>query len=187
MDEPCFEIQCSYEAVETVIDHILEKTGIGNGRQWKVLGCDGLPSRIVQDVHCSTDCAREFCDVSEFKNHVRDFEHSNEITANHCRKYKDIIMIPGLGHYKINMTKALCKLLWNVGLADLAKMLGFVSPKALASCQSCTSWYICNNLEQNIYTFSHLTQNYVNKSPQELANPSDILTCHDRGNYLYIR
>jgi hypothetical protein len=40
------------------------------------------------------------------------------------------------------MTKALFKLLWDIGLVDLAKMLGFRSPKALAACQSASGMYI---------------------------------------------
>lgn len=44
------------------------------------------------------------------------------------------------------MMKGLFRLLWNVILEDLAKMLGFNSPKALASCMSASdhhkSWQI---------------------------------------------
>lgn len=55
----------------------------------------------------------------------------------HCGKLKtNFYSIAGHGHFEINMTKALFKLLWELCLVDLAKMLGFKSPKALASCQS---------------------------------------------------
>ncbi|XP_071138418.1 uncharacterized protein [Mytilus edulis] len=58
-------------------------------------------------------------------------------------KYNNILLLPGPGHYEINMVKALFKLLWDVGLLDLAKMLGFVSIKALQACQDHhKSWQI---------------------------------------------
>lgn len=43
----------------------------------------------------------------------------------------------GLGHYEINMTKALFPLLWDIALVDLAK-LGFNSSKEQAACKSAT-------------------------------------------------
>jgi len=53
-----------------------------------------------------------------------------------------ILFFVGLGHYEINMVKALFKLLWQVGIQDLGKMLGFRSPKALATCESASGMYI---------------------------------------------
>lgn len=44
----------------------------------------------------------------------------------------------GLGHYEMNMTKALFPLLWDIALVDLAKLLGFNSSKEQASCKSAT-------------------------------------------------
>lgn len=48
----------------------------------------------------------------------------------------------GLGHYEINMTKALFPLLWDIALVDLAKLLGFNSSKEQAFCKSATG--TCN-------------------------------------------
>lgn len=42
----------------------------------------------------------------------------------------------GHGLFEINMVKAMFKPLWEIILQDLAKILGFRSPKALAACQS---------------------------------------------------
>ncbi|XP_062568018.1 uncharacterized protein LOC134230270 [Saccostrea cucullata] len=76
----------------------------GGCRRWTVIGCDGLPYLIASRV-------------------IR--EHSD---------LQDILLQPGLGHFEMNMTKAIIKLIWNVVGEDLAKMLGYRSPKALQAC-----------------------------------------------------
>lgn len=48
----------------------------------------------------------------------------------------------GLSQCKINMTKALFRLLWDIALVDLAKLLGFNSSKEQAFCKSATG--TCN-------------------------------------------
>ena len=55
-----------------------------------------------------------------------------------CKKYGKVLLLPGLGHMEINLTKAMFKLLWKVVIKDLALMLGWRSIKALTSCETCT-------------------------------------------------
>ena len=71
-----------------------------------IIGCDGLPYLL------STRLLEE---------------HEN---------LHHILLQPGLGHFEINMTKACFRLLWDVGLSELGKMLGFNSIKAQSACKS---------------------------------------------------
>ncbi len=43
-----------------------------------------------------------------------------------------LLLVPGPGHYEMNDVKALFKLLWPIGLENLAKLVGFKSEKAPA-------------------------------------------------------
>ena len=83
---------------------------------------------------CPT-CNELFKTREVFINHVKDHPTDD---INNCKKYGNIILLPGLGHMEINLTKALFKLLWNVLLKDLALMLGWKSIKALTSCEKCS-------------------------------------------------
>ncbi|XP_062594161.1 uncharacterized protein LOC134255654 [Saccostrea cucullata] len=148
--DPCFENPCSYEALEKVFDYILSKTEVGEGRSWTIVGCDGLPytlgCRTIDSVCRCRECEMEFTSVEEFEKHKILFDHEKCSNINGCLKYLDIIMVPGLGHFEMNMLKAAFRLLWDVILVDLAVILGFHSPKALASCMTATdhhkSWQI---------------------------------------------
>ncbi|XP_069134290.1 uncharacterized protein [Argopecten irradians] len=83
----------------------LKQTAIAHDRHWTIIGCDGLPYHLASKV----------------------------IDAN--EELHDILLQPGLGHYEINLTKAFIKLTWDVVGEDLAKMLGFRTPKALNACK----------------------------------------------------
>ncbi|XP_052075429.1 uncharacterized protein LOC127712863 [Mytilus californianus] len=179
--DPCFENPCSYESVEKVFDHIRDLTGLTDNskvRQWTMLGCDGLPytlgSRTIENVSVCQDCKMEFDEEANFKDHIKQNDHCKELSANDCRKYNNIVMIPGLGHYEINMVKVLIKLLWDIAVFDLAKMLGFHSPKALQSFQNAgdhhKSW-------QSLMIFMHsmaqeLLVPYCRQEVKKNANPS---------------
>ena len=86
------------------------------GKEWCIAGCDGLPYLLG---------SRILAEKGDLQN---------------------VFLVPGLGHYEINMTRCAFKLLWDVVLEDLAKMLGFKSPPALESCHKCSdhhkSWQI---------------------------------------------
>ncbi|XP_062603684.1 uncharacterized protein LOC134265484 [Saccostrea cucullata] len=177
MGEPCFENPCSYEAVEKVLQHILEEADVGARREWTVIGCDGLPftlaSRIIENTFVCPHCTMEFMDEADFDEHRSNYKHANNDSKQKCRKYNNIVMIPGLGHYEINMTKALFRLLWDIALVDLAKLLGFQSPKAQASCKSANdhhkSWQILTIFMEAMS--SELLTTYI-KDTRESSPPS---------------
>ena len=77
-------------------------------REWTIVGCDGLPFVLGSRIISKT-------------NHLQ-----------------NILLLPGLGHYEINMVKCIFKLMWDPVIEDLAKLLGFKSVKALTSCQKCS-------------------------------------------------
>ena len=74
-------------------------------RRWSVIGCDGLPYILGTRLI------------------------DNDVNL------QNILLMPGLGHFEINMVRSSFKLLWTVILQDAADMLGFRSDKAKASCR----------------------------------------------------
>ena len=104
--EPSFQNPCSYDSVNSVLIHLLRLTSVGNDRKWTDIGCDGLPYLLA----------------------------SRLLDKNHNLQH--ILLQPGLGHFEINMTKACFRLLWDVALSELGKMLGFNSIKAQSACKS---------------------------------------------------
>lgn len=85
--------------------YYIQATSIGDQRQWTIIGCDGLPYALG----------------------------SRLIEKN--PNLQHILLMPGLGHYEINMTRGSFKLLWDVCLKELGIMLGFKSLKAQFACQ----------------------------------------------------
>lgn len=133
--EPIMVNPCSYQSVEIVLDNLVHQL-IKDGREWCIVGCDGLPyilaSKIIQNyVHC-LECQKKFKMVDEFNVHNR-IVHNNK--AHFQKTYQHIVLIPGLGHFEINSVKALFKLEWNILLLHMAKMLGLTSVRALTYCE----------------------------------------------------
>ena len=133
--DPIMVNPCSYASLVTVLDNITTKCN----REWVVIGCDGLPyilcSRIIDNYYVCPTCHELFKKKELFFNHVK-VHPVDEIGE--CKKYGKVLLLPGLGHMEINLTKAMFKLLWKVVLKDLALMLGWRSIKALTSCEKCT-------------------------------------------------
>lgn len=73
-----------------------------------------------------------------------------------CFYYDIDKIIAGHGQFEINMTKAMFKLLW-----DLAKMLGFISLKALAECQSASGIIVCNILNKTYQSIHIVIKLYI--------------------------
>ena len=106
---PIFLNPCSYRAVQDVLLRLKD----GNchnlsQRVWSMIGCDGLPY-VLGSRLIEQDAALQ-----------------------------DIYLIPGLGHFEINMAKSCFKLLWDVILSDIANVMGYKSTKALTACKKCT-------------------------------------------------
>ena len=137
---------CSYDSVSKVMSHIDENSD----RAWNIIGCDGLPyllcSRLIERSHTCPRCSLQFKSKPEFETHLNINHRNSDINVNTCRSFGNFLLIPGLGHYEINYTKAMFLLLWTVILVDLAKLLGFRSIKALVACEAATnhhkSWQI---------------------------------------------
>ena len=133
--DPVMVNPCSYNSLETVMDDIVAKCD----REWVLIGCDGLPyvlcSKIVDNYHLCPTCSELFKKKDLFLKHLNVHPVDD---VNKCRKYGNILLLPGLGHMEINLTKAMFKLLWKVVLKDLAVMLGWKSIKALTACEKCT-------------------------------------------------
>ena len=74
--------------------HVSSETGLGEGREWGVLGCDGLPYLLA----------------------------ARSIDKNDALKH--ILMLPGHGHFEMNIQKCIVKLLWDVCYKELCKING---------------------------------------------------------------
>ena len=65
-------------------------------------GCDGLPyvlvlgSRLKDTFFNCLDCDREFVCHDEFQEHKKDHQHCQQIPLEECRKYNNIVLIPGM-------------------------------------------------------------------------------------------
>ena len=121
---------CSSASLEIVLDSILEKCN----REWVVIGCDGLPfllcSKMIDNYLTCQTCEELSKKKDAFVNHTITHPTDN---VNFCKKYGNILLIPGLGHIEINLTKAFFKLLWNVILKEFVIMLGWKTIKALTA------------------------------------------------------
>ena len=106
--KPIFLNPCSYRAVDAVLQNLKDSNCEENDRKWTMIGCDGLPYVLGSRLI--------------------------EKDAN----LQDIFLIPGLGHFEMNMTKSCFKLLWNVILEDIAEVMGYTSTRAKTACQKCT-------------------------------------------------
>ncbi|XP_062592407.1 uncharacterized protein LOC134253831 [Saccostrea cucullata] len=177
MGEPCFQNPCSYDAIDEVFSHISDLTMAGD-RKWTILGCDALPytlgSRLIESSFLCPTCHREFLDAQGFQKHQEDSEHATNARLEDCKKFKNVLLIPGLGHYEINMVKCIFGFLWKVAFEDLGKMLGFKSATALASLRACAdhhkSW-------QTLQIFLHamseeLITPYVRHCKSDNLHPS---------------
>jgi len=106
--QPILVNPCSYKSLETVLDTIVAKTE----KQWVAIGCDGLPfslcSKMIENYFICPHCNESFTKKVQFINHIN--QENLDIEIENCKKYKNILLIPGMGHIDINNTKALFKL-----------------------------------------------------------------------------
>jgi len=104
------------------------------------IGCGGLLfslySKMIKHYFICHHCNESFTKKVQFQHHIHQENHDIDIEK--CNKYKNILLIPGMGHIDINNTKALFKLMWQPCIKNLAILLGWKSPKALTLCEHCT-------------------------------------------------
>lgn len=81
----------------------------------------------------------QFDSKTDFEKHIVSNHLNSDLEVKDCKTYGGILLIPGPGHCEINYIKVIFKSLWTIILIDLAKLLGYRSVKALASCESVSS------------------------------------------------
>ena len=144
--DPIDRNPCSYKSV----GEVLKQIHTDSGREWVVVGCDGLPyilgTRLIDNTYSCTNCEYECSSELQLNEHINENHELENVDVKACKTFGRILLVPGLGHFEINYIKAIFKLLWTVIFIDLAKLLGYRSIKALASCESATnhhkSWQI---------------------------------------------
>ncbi len=102
-------------------------------RHWTIVGGDGIPYVLGQRLR-------------------ENYDH-----------LKNLLLLPGPGHFEINFVKALFKLLWPVGLQTLVKFAGYRTDKALPWARLC------------IY-FESVAQILLQQYVEYDHNPSQILS-----------
>ena len=107
--DPVMVNPCSYQSLVTVLDNILEKSTT----KWVAIGCDGLPynlcSKMIDNYYKCPHCSETYTNILAFQHHLQQLDIICE--RKECRKYHNILLLPGFGHFDINITKALFKLL----------------------------------------------------------------------------
>ncbi|XP_061166699.1 uncharacterized protein LOC133175604 [Saccostrea echinata] len=105
--EPIFENPCSYEAVEKVLDHLMEEAKVGDARRWTAVGCDGLPyilaSRLIEEIFICPLCRRQYDGRAEFLSHINETHHTDN--SEDGRKYKDVLMLTGMHGFHVHKIK----------------------------------------------------------------------------------
>lgn len=47
------------------------------------------------------DCGMEFIDEPDFKENIKNYDHARNIDIEKCRKYNDIVMLPGTYFFEL--------------------------------------------------------------------------------------
>lgn len=48
------------------------------------------------------DCGMDFMDEPDFMDHIKNYDHALNIDTDKCRKYNDIVMLPGTSIVKLS-------------------------------------------------------------------------------------
>ena len=122
----------------------ISTTSNQDGRKWNVIGCDGLPYVLASRL------------------------------IDNDRNLQNIVMSPGQGHFEINMTRAMFKLLWDPILKDVADLLNFKSPKAKEACRKAYDHHKAWQMLTILFfgTCDELLTTYIRDSMTSGTNPS---------------
>jgi len=78
--------------------------------------------------------------------HMTQNHNGCDVSRNSERKYEDIFLRAGNGHYEINLVRSIMSNFFDIYIEDVAKLLGFKTPKSLEYCKSAAdhhkSWQI---------------------------------------------
>lgn len=91
---------------------------------------------MVETTYCCPVCSLSIRDKQPFRSHALQEHHvSMDGDLKQHMRFSHVLLVPGYGHVEINAVRALFKLGWAPLLEDVAKLLGFVSPKSLLYCR----------------------------------------------------
>ncbi|CAC5380387.1 unnamed protein product [Mytilus coruscus] len=99
LGDPLMKNPCSYNAVNCVLDSILETTC--KTRQWSIAGCDGSPyilgSRLMDKSFCCHHGKTDFNNNSNFIHHLKESHNaaSEVYLGRKYGKYGKLLLIPG--------------------------------------------------------------------------------------------
>ena len=137
--EPCMVNPCSQEAVYDVMSHIQKLCSIGSEeeRKWTTLISDGVPYILTSDIqdfvlncsHCDAIVDTKEIDKEELHSflHEHEMECLSDIPISKCftSNFKNILLLPGLGHMELSEARLLLKLLWEPLISYVSSLLGF--------------------------------------------------------------
>ncbi len=93
---------------------------------------------------------------------------------------KNLLLLPGFGHFELNFVKALFRLLWPVGLKTLAKLVGFRTERALQYCPKATdhhkAWDMLGIYFQSVAPF--LLMQYMSAGNNQNVSDHSIQHCN---------
>jgi hypothetical protein len=135
--DPLMKNPNSFNTVCDVMKSIMTTCGVGHHSEWTTVGCDGLPygigAKIIENYFTCPACSHDTKTGKQtFSKHMSQCHPDVQYDMNHCRTFKDLLLVPGLGHFEMNMVKGIFKLAWHILLSDMANMLGFRTDRALA-------------------------------------------------------
>ena len=121
--EPCMVNPCSVSAVREVMNELTDR--LPQTTKWVPLWSDGVPYLYASKLQ---DCIF-FCETCNHDIDINDDDdHQHQLTQ---RVFGNFLLRPGPGHIELNMAKVLLDYLWAPLLGDVAKKLGFRTPRAL--------------------------------------------------------
>jgi hypothetical protein len=133
----------SYKHVEDILIQIMDDADVvrlgfpGRSREWGLLVCDGQPYNVaakLQDnlVQCP-ECNKRVLKL-EVKGHIKSEHRDSTLEENSFQRvFANLLFLPGLGHFELNMLRSYFKLTWDVLLKHVAQTMNFTSPKAKTS------------------------------------------------------
>ncbi len=148
LTEPVFCNPNSIERVASVLRQIGLENGVsrygGQERHWTFVCQDGLPytmcMKLIKEAvicdHCQTKCPS----VEALQAHNM-LTHPGK-TARYYREFDWVYLIPGWGHYEMNLVKSFFELNWIPFMERIAVEMGFTSEAARTYAKKCKDTHL---------------------------------------------
>ncbi|CAH1778669.1 unnamed protein product [Owenia fusiformis] len=194
MMDPTMVNPNSYASLEAVMRDIGKEAGIerygGSIRHWLSVCCDGLPfslliNMIFDHITCQS-CNKTIIGEDEFKIHL-ETEHPID-EPKYYREFDWVLLIPGDGHYEMNLVKSYVELMWEVCYKELVRMLGWRSDAALVSAKKCRDYhkawqtlivFIAGTLKEMLTTYN---RSPVGADSQNTTSEGFVMFCKQHRN-----